>query len=149
MIRRLTLANAYGLALAASFAAAWFALERPASARFLASALLLFVAASVAAVLTRIALAWLDRRPDTSRLAAALLGLFGGTSALASFLLFLVHVATTEIPWDISLGHFVFWTLIQGAGAIYVYLTIVGWLLLPAGVPATLLFAVLLARRPR
>ena len=149
MARSLALALLFGLAMTASFAVPWLQIGRPASERFALACTFLLVGATLAGLLTGAVLGLLRRRAASAQLAAALLGLFGGTSSLTCFLLFLEDIGWGDIPWSLEPGHLAFWTLIQAASAIYAYLTVMGWLLLPAGVPLTFLFAYLLMRSAR
>lgn len=148
MRSRLSLAVVYGAALGASYAAAWLALERAATAPFVLALLMLVLAGTAAGTFAGEAVRRL-RRPFPARFAAALLLLLGGTAAATSLLLFLQALARSEIPWDWPASHLVLWTVTMAVGAVYGFLGVVAWLLLPLGLPLTLLFAALFARRPR
>lgn len=97
-----------------------------------------------------LAAAWLLRkRPWSARFAAALLALLAGTPVVTTLLIavtsLLSHHRVTEIPIRFTL------LILATASALALYniLTIAARLMLPVGLPLTVLLALLIARRPR
>ena len=106
-------------------------------------------AGMLSASLALLATYLLRRRPFGARMAATLFLLLLGTAGLSTLFMTLKVVLTfhrlNEIPVEIAilvLG-------IAGLGALYNVLTIAAPLILPLGLPATAVFAFLIARRPR
>ena len=148
MVRALRLALLFGLALGGVFAAAWLGLERAWTGK--TTLALALVAGS--GTLTGLAAAALGRRLTRRsfalRFAAAFVCLAAGVFALASLGLFLHAAWTTPMPED-SLVHLAFFLLTLAAGAAYSFSGLGAQLVLLPGLPLILLFAALLARRPR
>jgi hypothetical protein len=143
------LAPAYGALIALAFALPWVLLQRGFDGRALLATGYFGVAGTLAALAALVVAFLLNSRPASARFAAAfvvlLLGTAGFTSIFLMFQLVLTFHRLSEIPLKIAiliLG-------ISGAGALYNVLAIAAPLILPLGLPATILFAVLIARRPR
>jgi hypothetical protein len=107
------------------------------------------VAGTFAAAVALVAARLLSARPWSARISAVALCLMIGTVGLAVLLLMLElvlpHHRLDEIPFRIVL----IILAISGAGETYTLLTIASRLILPIGLPATILFALLIAGRPR
>ena len=146
--RPLVLAVLFGLALGAAFATVWLGLERAWTDK--ATTAFTIVASSGAlAGLAAAAAGWLLAPYSFAiRFTAAFACLVLGTAAFASFALFLRALWTTAMPGD-SLAHMIFFAITLAAGSAFSFLTLAAPLVLLPGLPLILLFAALLARRPR
>jgi hypothetical protein len=149
VLARAVLAPAYGAAIALAFALSWGVLQRGLDGRTLLATAYFGLAGTLAALAALVAGFLLRTRAASARFAAALVLLLLGTAGFAGVFLTLQLVLTfhrlNEVPLKIALlilG-------ISGAGALYNVLAIAAPLILPLGLPAVVLFAILIARRPR
>lgn len=148
MAARLLRAPAFGLSLGAVFAIVWLALERAWTAKASLALAIIVVSATLAGIAAAWAADWLAARSLPTRFAAALLVLAVGTTGFASFALFVRALWTTAPPSD-SLGHVVFFTITLAVSALISFLGLAAPLLFVPGLPLLLLFALIVARRPR
>ena len=135
--------------MALSFAAGWLVLARTVTAHTATALLAIGVAGALAAGAALVAARMLRRRPWSARFAAAFLVLTVGTCGLASFFI-AARIAWLSHPLpDLPLHIVLVILAITGIGALYGFLAIAGFLILPLGLPLIVLFATILARTPR
>ena len=107
------------------------------------------LAGTLAAGAGLIGVRFLWKRPESVRIAAALICLIAGTAGFATLIftfdIVFAHHRLSEIPIRMTL----IILAISGAGTVYSMLAIAAPIILPLGVPLIALFAVLIARRPR
>lgn len=148
MVRALGFALLFGLLLVGLFAATWLGLGRAWTEKTTLAAGIVAVAGALACICAAAAARRLARRPFALRLVAAFLCLAAGVFAFASLGLFLHAASTTGMPED-SLGHLFFFLLTLAVGAAYSFAGLGAQLVLLPALPLILLFAALIARRPR
>ena len=146
---RILLAPAFGCLVALSYLLSNLFLGRALTPR-LALATLDFALAGTLAAAAAVAATWLlSARPWSARISAVTLCLTIGTVGFAVLFLMLElvlpHHRLGEIPLRIAL----IILAISSAGETYNLLAIASRFILPVGLPATALFAVLIAGRPR
>ena len=107
------------------------------------------MAGTIAAAAALVA-GWLfARRPWSARFAAVTLCLSVGTTGLAALFLMLQLVLPHHRLSEIPIGISIIILAISGAGEAYNVFSIAAPLILPVGLPAIVLFALLIAGRPR
>ena len=140
---------AFGAAIALSYVLPWLALGRAFSPRVLTATLYFALAGALASAVALLAARLFARRPWSARIAAVVICLAGGTAGFVALFLtlqiVLSHHRLSEIPIRILL----IILAISGASETYNVLSIAAPLILPLGVPAILLFALLISGKPR
>jgi hypothetical protein len=132
--------------MAVAFAASSLWLERPLAGRTIEAVVVIGLAAALAAAIALLADRRLRRRAATARFAAAFILLLGGTSGLSAAIVgaqmaFAFH-PLGEVPLHIA----ILIVALMGATALYYFLAIAAWLLMPLGLPLTLVISLLIAR---
>jgi hypothetical protein len=137
----------FGLAMAASFAALWLAVGRAATAEMVMASLVIATASLVSCVVALFAGCLLRRRPWSARFAAALILLITGTAALTSAAIG-AHLAWTTHPLpELSPKLVLVILAASSVAALYGFLTIPAYLILPLGLPLILATAAWIAQR--
>ncbi len=145
---RLFLPAAFGLAMGATYALSWTALERAWTPdTFAATAIM-----AAAGLLAGIAALWLMHRLDAAdrftRFSAALLVLPAVTTAIAAIGLFAERLVYAERAHVDTWAQQAWWIISLAASAMLLFLAVAGRIMLPLGVPLMVLFAALFAARP-
>ncbi len=107
------------------------------------------LAAALSAGVTIFANRLLARRPWSARFAAALFLLLLGTAGLSTFFMTLEDTLTSHQRYRFTILFKLWIFAVSGVGELYNVLAIAARLLLPLGLPLTVLFAILIARKPR
>jgi len=147
--RRVLLAPAFGCLIAVSYLLGSLSLGRAFTPRLALATLDFALAGTLASIVALAAAALLYAYPWSARVAAVALCLMVGTAGFAVLFLMLElvlpHHRLGEIPLRIAL----LILAISSAGETYNLLALASRPILPIGLPATALFAVLIAGRPR
>ena len=137
----------FGFAMAVAFAAAWLATGRTVTEEAVAASLVIAVASAVSCGAAFLAGHLLRRRPWSARFSAALVMLITGTAALSSGAVG-AHLAWTTHPLlELSPKLVLIILVLSSVGALYGFLTIPAYLLLPLGVPLMIATAAWIAGR--
>ena len=143
------LALAFGFTVALSYLVVALILGRPLTARLLTGVGYVGAAGTVSAILALFARALLRQRPWTTRIAAILFLLLAGTGALTAFFAGADMAIRAHHPWDEPVQVIAMVLAITGTASLYYVLAIPALLLIPIGLPTIVLFAFLIAGRPR
>jgi hypothetical protein len=149
MIRRSTILAPplFGLAMASSFAALWLGLGRAGTTEMALASLVIAIASAVSCGLALLAGRLLRRRPWSARFAAALILLITGTAALTSASIG-AHLAWTTHPLpELSPKLVLVILAASSVAALYGFLSIPAFLILPLGLPLILATAAWIAQR--
>jgi hypothetical protein len=146
---RLLLAPAFGLAMALCLVIVWLMFGRAWTPDSLVASLYLGAAGTISAGVALAAAALLLDRPMTARLSAAFVILVVGSVGLTSVFLMTKQVSAAHNITELPLGRAVLVVTISSAAALYNFLTVLGLVILPLGLPVIAVFALLIARKPR
>lgn len=146
---RALLAPAFGAAIALFYTLGWLACGRAFTPRVATAVAHLGLAATLSAGAALLAARVLASHPWSARIAAVLLCLLAGTGGLASLFMTLQSVIVFHDLGEVPLAMALYVLGISGASALYNVLSIAAPLILPLGLPLTVVFAVLIAANPR
>lgn len=135
--------------MALCFAAGWLFLGRAFTGRTLTACFYVAVASTLAAAAALVAARILARRHWSARFAAAVILLVVGVGGLTPIFMAMQMAWAFHDLSELPLHIFVLVLALMGAAALYNFLAIAGLLILPLGLPAIALFAVLIARTTR
>ncbi len=148
-MRRVWLAPLFGIAIASSYAIAWFALDRAFTARTLLALGFIAAAGALSAAAVLVATHLLASRPWTARFAAALFCLTAGAVGLTSLFLAIEVAWASHPPAELPLHIVLLIVANIGLAALYNFLALAGFLFLPLGLAFIAAFAWAIAWPPR